>query len=120
WGARQELITPLRGSRTTTARKAGRNILLAAQVAACVLLLGGASLLVKTFERMRSMNPGFDQQHIITFTINPGLKGYKPEQAKQLSQQLLEETRQLPGVAAAAIGARGLMRGTGLKATVGI
>ena len=117
WAARRDLAGALRGSRTTTGRLPGRHILLAAQVAVCVLLLSGASLLVKTFEGMRSMNAGFDQEHVVTFTIDPGIKGYKPEQAKLLSQKLLEETRSLPGVAAAAIAERGLMRGTGLKAT---
>jgi predicted permease len=120
WAARRDLAGTLRGSRTTTGRLPGRNILLAAQVAVCVLLLGGASLLVKTFEGMQSMDAGFDQEHVITFTIDPGIKGYKPEQAKLLSQKLLDETRSLPGVAAAAIAEHGLMRGTGLKATFGV
>jgi predicted permease len=93
---------------------------LAAQVAVCVVLLAGASLLVKTFEHMRSMNAGFDQARIVTFTIDPGMKGYKPEQAKLLSRKLLEETRALPGVVAAAIASHGLMRGTGLKGTFGV
>jgi predicted permease len=120
WGGRQSLAGSLRGGRTTTARLPGRNILLAAQVGVCVLLLVGASLLVKAFERMRSMNPGFDQAHIVTFTIDPGMKGYKPEQGKLLSRKLLEETRTLPGVVDAAIASHGLMRGTGLKGTFGI
>jgi hypothetical protein len=105
WGARQSLSGSLRGGRTTTARLPGRNVLLAAQVAVCVLLLAGASLLVKTFERMRSMNPGFDQAHIVTFTIDPGMKGYKPEQAKLLSRKLLEETRTLRWACALSPGA---------------
>jgi predicted permease len=120
WGARQSLAGSLRGGRTTTARLPGRTILLAAQVAVCVLLLAGASLLVKTFEHMRSMNAGFDQAHVVTFTIDPGMKGYKPEQAKLLSRKLLEETRTLPGVVAAAIASHGLMHGTGLKGTFGV
>jgi hypothetical protein len=108
WGGRQSLAGSLRGGRTTTARLLGRNILLAAQVAVCVLLLAGGSLLVKTFERMRSMNPGFDQAHIVMFTIDPAMQGYKPEQAKLLSRKLLEESRMLPGVVAAVIASHGL------------
>jgi putative ABC transport system permease protein len=120
WGGRQSLAGALRGGRTTTTRLPGRNVLLAAQVAVCVLLLAVAGLLVKTFEQMRSMNPGFDQAHVVTFTIDPGMKGYKPEQAKLLSRKLLEETRRLPGVVAAAIASHGLMHGTGLKGTFGV
>jgi len=119
-GAREDLAGALRASRSTTASTAGRNVLVVAQVALCVLLLAGASLLVETFERMRSMDAGFDRDHIVTFTIDPGLKGYKPDRARLLSQQLLEKTRSLPGVIAAAIASRGLMRGTGIKATFAV
>ena len=118
-GAREDLAGSLRGSRTTTARGAARKILVAAQVAVCVLLLLGASLLVETFRHMRSMNAGFDHDHIVTFTIDPGLRGYKPEQAMLLSRRLLEKTRSYPGVVAAAIARLGLMRGTGMKMTLG-
>ena len=118
-GARHDSAAALRGMRTTTARLSSRNILVAAQIAVCVLLLAGASLLVQTFDRMRAMNPGFDRDHIATFTVDPGLKGYKPDQAKLLSRQLLEKTRLLPGVAAAGIASRGVMRGTGVKTTLG-
>lgn len=119
-GAGHDLTTTVRGTRTATARLPGRKLLVGLQVAVCVLLLLAASLLVRTFERMRSMNPGFDRDHIVTFTLDPGLKAYKPDKAKLLSQQLLEKTRELPGVAAAAIASRGLMRGTGLKTTLGV
>ncbi len=118
-GAREDLAGSLRGNRTTTTRLAGQNILVAMQVALCVLLLAGSSVLIETFDRMRSMNPGFDRDHVITFTIDPGLKGYKPDRTKLFSRQLLEKTRALPGVITAAIAARGVMRGTGVKMTVG-
>ena len=119
-GARQDLATPLRGNRTVTARLWSRNVLVAVQIALCLSLLVGASLLAENFSRMRLMNPGFDRDHIVTFTLDPGMKGYKPEQARLLSRQLLEKTRSLPGVIAAGLAGRGLMRGTGIKATFGV
>jgi len=118
--ARQDLAGVLRGSRTVTARLSGRNILVVVQVAVCVLLLVSASLLVETFDRMRRMDAGFDRDHIITFIIDPGLKGYRPDRAALLSRQLLERTRSSPGVVAAGIASRGLMRGTGFKRTIGL
>jgi putative ABC transport system permease protein len=90
----------VRGNRTTTARWFLRPILLTAQVAICVLLLAGASVLVETFRHMEQMNIGFDRNHIVTFTIDPGLRAYTPERAKALSRELLNKTRDLPGVAA--------------------
>src|SRR5260370_39654637 len=118
-GARLDVASVLRAGRTTTRRLLPRNLIVMAQVAVCTLILMGASLLVGTLERMRSMNPGFDRDHVVTFTIDPGLRGYKPEQSAALSKALLEKTSPLPGVAAASIAERRLMRGTGLKATYG-
>ena len=118
-GGRLDLAGPLRGSRTTTVRLWGRHILVMGQVAVCVLLLGGASLLVKTLERMRSMNAGFDRDHIVTFTIDPGLKGYKPDRARLFSRQFLEQARVLPDVIEASVASIALMRGTGIKSTFG-
>ncbi|HZU24260.1 MAG TPA: ABC transporter permease [Bryobacteraceae bacterium] len=119
-GARYDVAESLRGSRTSTARLSSQNILLTVQVAVCVLLLAGAALLVRTFDRIRAMNPGFDRNHVVTFTIDPALNGYTPEQARTLSRQLLLKVRTLPGVTAAAIASRALMRGSGLKGTFGV
>jgi predicted permease len=118
-GARADVASVLKGGRTTTRRLLPRNLIVMAQVAVCTLILMGAALLVGTLERMRSMNPGFDRDRVVTFTIDPGLRGYKPEQSRALSKALLEKTSGLPGVAAASIASRALMRGTGLKATIG-
>lgn len=110
----------VQSTRTTTARSFLRPLLIAAQVAICVLLLAGASVLVETFQHMEQMNIGFDRNHIVTFTVDPKLKGYTPERTNTLSRQLLDQARNLTGVEAAAIAGRGLMRGTGIKATSGV
>jgi predicted permease len=118
-GARADVASVLKAGRTTTRRLLPRNLIVMAQVAVCTLILMGAALLVGTLERMRSMNAGFDRDHVVTFTIDAGLRGYKPEQSRTLSKALLEKASGLPGVAAASIASRALMRGTGLKATYG-
>src|SRR5438876_6168862 len=118
-GARADVASVLRSGRTTTRRLLPRNLIVMAQVAVCTLILMSAALLVGTLERMRSMNAGFDRDHVVTFTIDPGLRGYKPEQSRALSKALLEKAGGLPGVAATSIAVRGLMRGTGVKATFG-
>jgi len=68
---------------------------------------------------MQSMNAGFDRDHVATFTIDPSLRNYPPEQARALSRALLEKAAAIPGVRAAAIASRAVMRGTGMKATFG-
>jgi predicted permease len=115
--ARADLASTLRAGRTTTKRRFARNLVVAAQVALCTLILIGAALLIETLQRMHSMNAGFDRDHIVTFTIDPDIKGYKPEQARILSQKLLEQARSIPSVVAAGNASRGVMRGTGMKTT---
>jgi predicted permease len=109
----------LKSARSTTRRLLPRNLIVTAQVAVCTVILIGAVLLVKTLERMRSMNPGFDRDHVVTFTIDPGLKGYSPNDSKAFSKTLLERAGHLPGVAGAGLATRAVMRGTGVKATFG-
>ncbi len=117
-GARTGVANTLRARRATT-RRLPRNLMVMAQVAVCTLILMGAALLVETLERMRSMNAGFDRDRVATFTIDPSLRGYQPEQSRALSRQLLEKASALPGVGAASIASLALMRGTGQKATLG-
>ena len=116
--ARFDVASTLRGGRTTTRRLLPRNLIVISQVAICTLILIGAALLVETLQRMRDMNPGFDRDHVVTFSIDPSLRGYKAEQSRALSKSLLEKASTLPGVAAASVADRGLMRGTGVKATL--
>ena len=61
---------------------------------------------------------GFESSHIVTFSVDPDMAKYKPEQAAELQRRLIEGARELPDVESAAISNRGLMRGTGLKMTV--
>jgi predicted permease len=118
--ARFDVATTLRSGRTTTRRLLPRNLIVMAQVAVCTLILIGAAPVVETLQRMKNMNPGFDRDHIVTFTIDPSLRGYKAEQSLALSKKLLEKTSSLPGVASASLASRGLMRGTGVKATFAV
>jgi predicted permease len=117
--ARADVASALRGGRTTTRRLLTGNLIVTAQVALCTLILIGAALLVETLARMRSMNPGFDRDRIVTFTIDPDLRGYTPEQIRALSKTLLAKAGALPGVSVVSIASRALMRGTGVKATFG-
>jgi len=118
--ARSEVANSLRGGRATTRRLLAGNLIVTAQVAICTLILIGAALLVETLARMRSMNPGFDRDRIVTLTIDTGLNGYTPQQSRIFSRTLMERARTLPTVSAASIASRALMRGTGVKATFGV
>ena len=72
------------------------------QMALTVVLLVGASLLLRTIRDLWKVNPGFNTQHVITFKV-----GISPSLTRTASdtriayQQLIGRIRQIPGVQAA-------------------
>jgi len=115
--ARADLEGVLRGARSRSAWR-GRRGIIVAQTALCTFLLAGAALLVRSFDRLRGMNPGFDRDHVVTFTADPGLDGYTDAQAATLRLALMERVRRIPGVAQVAAASLPLMRGSGMKTTI--
>src|SRR5205807_1699300 len=72
--------------------------LVVAQVALAILALSGAGLLVRTLENLKSINPGFDTQNVLLFSIDPTLNGYTDAQIYGLYSQLQQRLEGLPGV----------------------
>lgn len=117
--ARADVAGVLQGARTATRRLTTGNLIVVGQIAICTLILTGGALLIETLENMRATNPGFDADRVVTFTIDPQVRGYTRERAETFSKALLERARALAGVSDASMASRGLMRGTGVKATLG-
>jgi predicted permease len=78
-----------------------RNLLMTGEVAACTVLLVCATLCVRSLRNASSINPGFNTQHVIAATLNPGSLGYSDTQVHTFYEQLSEHVRALPGVTAA-------------------
>jgi predicted permease len=108
------VVWGLRSARTWR----GQRRLLVAQVALCTLLLAAAGLLVRTFKRLSAANPGFDRDHIVSFTVNPWVSGYSEAQTEALRLALTARVGSLPGVASVATAERPVMRGSGMKFTI--
>jgi len=111
------LDTVLRGVRSSRGWT-GRRALVVFQVALCTLLLAGAGLLVRTLQQLRGLDPGFDREHVVTFTVYPNLSAYTDAQAKSFWQALTSRAREIPGVVSVAAASRPLMRGSGVKSTI--
>jgi len=96
------------GGRGTAGRDRvhGRHALMAAQVALAIVLLVGSSLLIRTFQQMRSIDLGFSERGALTFEIAlPSARYGTRAEAKAFHDALLPRLGALPGVrAAAAIG----------------
>jgi predicted permease len=78
-----------------------RKGLVVAQVGLSVLLLAGAGLFARSLYNLKTLNPGFETDQLLGFSIDPSLNGYSRERSIQLFQQLQEQLAQIPDVRAA-------------------
>jgi predicted permease len=101
---RQILQTLHESSRSHSGGKAGvrlRRLLLALQVGLTVVLLTGASLLIKTYSRLRSVDLGCATRNVLTMDV-PLPRGSSDERIVSYYERLIDRVRQLPGVQDAA------------------
>ena len=75
------------------------NTLVVVQVTLSILVLVGASLLVRTLINLATMDVGFDPRNILIFAVEPELNGYKGERLARLFPELQERLGAVPGVA---------------------
>jgi putative ABC transport system permease protein len=107
--SRQDLAAGLKdGNAHSTSgrhRVHARDVLVVCQVAFSFLLLVGAGLMLRSFSKLRNVDPGFVPQRVLAMTIDLNWSKYsgKPELVRRVSNQLLEKTQSQPGVLAAAI-----------------
>jgi hypothetical protein len=86
--ARSSLDSILRGVRSSASMR-GRQALIAVQIALCTFLLAFASLFVRTFQQLHAMDPGFDRDHVATFTVDlMGRAGYSTNAAAEFREAL--------------------------------
>ncbi len=79
-----------------------REALIVAEVALTLMLLVGAGLLLRSFERMQTANLGFAAHGVLTARLSLPKKNYgTKEQIDTFGDRLLERVRALPGVKSA-------------------
>jgi putative ABC transport system permease protein len=99
--SRDDLWADLKaGVRTTDAGGTRfRSGLVVAQVSVSVVLLVGAGLLIRSFDRVAGIDPGFDTRNLLTAEIRlPGTDYSDGEQRTQFYARLVENARAIPGV----------------------
>lgn len=95
-----------RGASAGHARAQMKSLLVIGQVALSLLLLIGAGLLLRSFERLLRVDPGFDVHNVLTMNISlPTVKYAKPEQQIAFFDEMMRRVSSLPGVRNAAISA---------------
>jgi putative ABC transport system permease protein len=91
-----------RSSSESRARHRLRGLLVVSEVALALLLMIGASLMIRSLLKLQDVNPGFNPVGVLTASVNlPASKYSKPEQQLAFYRQLQERLEAMPGVAAA-------------------
>ena len=103
-GAGANVATELKGNTASAiSHRTGHRLglgkwLVVMQVALSMVVLAGAGLLLRTLNKLHSIDPGFDTRKILLFSINPELAGYSKKQISDLYANLQTRLAALPGV----------------------
>ena len=100
---RETLNEGTRGSTAGPGQHRLRGALVAMEIALAMLLLVGSGLLLRSFQRMQEVPPGFQPDHLLVADIPLSPTAYaKPEQRYEFFDRLVERAKTLPGVRSAA------------------
>ncbi len=100
-GARFDLLPALRDGAGETGGARGlrlRRVLVTAQVAVSLVLLGSAGLFLRSLANAHAVELGFDPRGVLLVPLELSLGGFTPEQARALQAQALERLSAMPGV----------------------
>jgi putative ABC transport system permease protein len=92
-----------RGTAGSTRGRRMRDALIVAEVGLALVLLVGAGLMIRSFVRLSSVDPGFDAANLLTLRVSlPGSKYGEDPQRVAFFRQAVDRLRTLPGVRSAA------------------
>ena len=92
----------------TRERHRSNNALVAAQMAFALILLVSAGLMIRSFQALRTVEPGFTRPHDVqTFAISiPATEVSEPERVTRLQHEIVEKIAAIPGVSSTAFTTR--------------
>jgi predicted permease len=111
-----QFVTALRGTRTAShsrERHRARNVLVVVQVALALVLLVASGLMIRTFQTLRQVEPGFtraNELQMVRVSIPPTLIE-DPSRVARTYSDILEKLSALPGVRAAAFASSAPLEG---------
>jgi putative ABC transport system permease protein len=85
----------------SSGRSLARSALVVVEVALSMVLLISAGLLIRSFSKLESVDPGFDAPHVLSMSLAPWGRFHNKAQLVEFVRQVLDRVRALPGVEAA-------------------
>ena len=96
-----------RGGTASRVRQRVRSALATAQIAMALVALCSSGLLIRTFQQLNAVRPGFNPEKLATFWISlPSARYANDSAVVRFYAQLLDRVRNLPGVQTAGIASR--------------
>jgi putative ABC transport system permease protein len=81
-----------------------RSVLVVSEVALSLILLVGAGLMIRSFQKLQRVNPGFDPRNVLTMNAMVSrAKFSSPQQQIDFFERVLQRIRTLPGVESAGV-----------------
>src|SRR5215510_471120 len=98
-----DLVSALKDSASLSGyrRSRLRGGLIVAQIAMSLLLLIVAGLVIRSLQRVETLDLGFEPERRLMMSFSLSLQGYDEAQAGQFQKRLMERVRALPGVISA-------------------
>ena len=91
-----------RGQTATRGSHRARQLLMGGQVALALILLIASGLMVRSFQKLRAVDPGFDPSSTLTFSIGlPQVKYPSRQVAADFHVRILDRLSAIPGVTGA-------------------
>jgi predicted permease len=88
-----------RGNTASRSRHRTRHVLMGTQVALALVLLVASALMVRSFQNLRAIDPGFDPSSALTFRLGLPDREYPDRRAAVAAHQaILDQLAALPGV----------------------
>jgi predicted permease len=95
-------------------------LLIASQVALSVVLIAGATLLVRSVQHLQGVDTGLDRDKLIIVDVDANSRGYDGARLTALAMDLRTRLEAVPGVAGVSFNENGIFTGTESMANFGI
>ncbi len=95
--------------------KRTRSVIIVTEIALALVLMMGAGLMLRSFERLRSVNTGFNPSHLLSVRFDVPEQKYQGEERVKIARKVLEVTEKIPGVDSAGLNFSDLFVWSGIR-----